>query len=130
MHNNQNEWQKKKEKIKNALKDIVFHEGEIWFASLGLNVGKEQDGKGEDFLRPVVVLKKMSKDMCVCIPLTTKKKTGTWYCSIKDSGGKEATASLCQIRTLHINRLTYKIGKITKDEFINIKNALRGFLKI
>lgn len=35
-----------------------FHEREVWWCSLGINVGFEQDGSGKDFLRPIVIIKK------------------------------------------------------------------------
>src|SRR5680860_1545617 len=38
----------------------TFHEREIWFIKIGENVGFEQNGKGEEFLRPVIVYKKFS----------------------------------------------------------------------
>jgi mRNA interferase MazF len=33
----------------------LFSEGQVWWCRLGANVGDEQDGKGESFLRPVLV---------------------------------------------------------------------------
>ncbi|PID34747.1 MAG: hypothetical protein CR971_01625 [candidate division SR1 bacterium] len=32
---------------------------EIWYVSLGNNIGYEEDGKGNDYKRPVLVLKKL-----------------------------------------------------------------------
>jgi mRNA interferase MazF len=121
-------WNRQKQDIHNLEKDIIFQEGEIWFSSLGVNIGYEQDGKGQHFLRPVLIIKKMSKNMSIILPLTTKEKTGNWYVEIKNSGGKKAFAALCQIRTIYINRLAYKIGRIKKDELLNIKNMLTQFL--
>jgi len=40
---------------------VYFREREIWWASLGANIGYEQDGKHENFERPVLVLKKFSR---------------------------------------------------------------------
>lgn len=39
----------------NAEKKILFKEGEIWWASIGYNLGEEVCGKGEKFRRPVIV---------------------------------------------------------------------------
>ena len=123
-------WCKKKEEIHENGISKVFYNREIWFASLGVNIGYEQNGKGEEFLRPVIILKKLSPKMAICIPLTTREKIGTWYFSIKNSGNKKATASLGQIRTIYVNRLSYKIGKVDKSEFYNLKKALGGLLEI
>ena len=50
------EWHKIKAIIHHDKERPHFHEREIWFCSLGGNVGFEQDGRGETFLRPVIVL--------------------------------------------------------------------------
>ena len=46
---------------------------------MGLNIGYEQDGKGEDFLRPVLILKKFNKRVFLGIPLTKIKKDSHFY---------------------------------------------------
>lgn len=37
---------------------VKFNEREVWWCAIGVNVGYEIDGKGKDFARPVLVLKK------------------------------------------------------------------------
>ncbi len=52
------EWTKLKVRI--HIKEnsaLYFHEREVWWASLGKNIGFEQDGKNKMFERPVLVLK-------------------------------------------------------------------------
>ena len=74
MEDSLKEWHKVKDGlIKNANK-IFFHEREIWWCSLGKNIGFEQNGKGEKFTRPVIVIKRLSLDTCLVLPLTTSKK--------------------------------------------------------
>ena len=51
--NNQNE---KKIKIDSKIKYGHPKEREIWWCSVGLNVGTEIYGKGEDFARPVLII--------------------------------------------------------------------------
>lgn len=46
-------------------------EREIRYVHLGQNIGFEEDGKGVDFKRPVLVLKKVG-NMFVTLPMTTK----------------------------------------------------------
>ncbi len=58
-----------------------FHEREIWWCSLGANIGVEEDGKNELFERPVLILRKFNKEMCWGLPLTTRKKEGPFYFS-------------------------------------------------
>ena len=37
-------WHKKKTDIDNSSKRLFFHEREVWFCSIGMNIGYEQDG--------------------------------------------------------------------------------------
>ena len=60
-------------------KNRLFHEGEIWWCSIGLNVGDEVFGKGPQFTRPVLIFKKFTGSSFLGIPLTSKVKSGSWY---------------------------------------------------
>ena len=51
-----------------------FSERDIWWCSLGENVGYEQDGKHENFERPILILRKFSQDMFLGAPLTSSEK--------------------------------------------------------
>lgn len=59
--------------------DIYFKEGDIWWCSIGFNIGSESYGKGENFRRPVLVIKKLSSDLCIALPITSQCKLGTWF---------------------------------------------------
>lgn len=41
------EWNKEKKKISDIDKKVFFKEGEIWWCSLGINLGEEVYGKGK-----------------------------------------------------------------------------------
>lgn len=49
----------------------LYKAHDIWWCSLGVNVGYEQGGTGKSYERPVVVLRGFSKDVCLIVPLTT-----------------------------------------------------------
>ena len=55
-------------KIRIHFQDIqerpYFKEREIWWVNLGVNVGFEQDGKGDNFERPILILKKFGERCC------------------------------------------------------------------
>lgn len=106
-----------------------FHEREIWFSSIGLNIGFEQDGKHEKFLRPVIVVKKFNNEVCWAIPTTKKTKKGKHYFPFEYKGGEFTTAILSQLRLIDSKRLDYKIGFIKKSDFIKMKKRLISFLK-
>lgn len=96
--------------------EFYFYEREVWWASLGENVGSETNGKNFHFERPVIIVKKFSKDMLFVIPTTTKTKVGTWYQPIK-YGDVKTQAILAQARTISAKRLIRKIGNLSPEQF-------------
>ena len=46
---------------------------------MGQNIGFEQNGKGKEFIRPVLIYKKLTKDMFIGIPLTTTNREGSFF---------------------------------------------------
>jgi len=70
-------WHNKKAVIDEKETRVFFHEREIWFGRLGTNVGFEQDGKGENFGRPIIVFRKFNREVFWAVPLTTGSKGGT-----------------------------------------------------
>lgn len=97
--------------------ELFFNEREVWWCHLGVNIGFEQDGRGEDYQRPVVILKQFNLDVCVIVPLTTTDKTGKFYFPLGFIDGREAKAVLSQIRLIDRKRLTNKINVIEKGLF-------------
>lgn len=96
---------------------------EVWWCLLGANVGFEMDGKGQKFTRPVLVLKGFSKQVCLCLPLSTKDKKGKFYCAIDLGDGVPRVAILSQIRLLDTKRLVERIGTISVENYNEIKQA-------
>ena len=56
-----------------------FHERDVWWCSLGVNLGDEEDGKNNLFERPVLVLKKFNNRLAWVIPMTSKHKISPYY---------------------------------------------------
>ena len=50
------EWHRVKQGIQNDNRKFSFNTREVWLCSVGLNLGDEEDGKQELFLRPGAVL--------------------------------------------------------------------------
>lgn len=67
-------WHNKKENINEKDKRAYFHEREVWWCSIGANVGYEQDGKGNDFTRPVLIIKGFSKEVFFMCSAYYKRK--------------------------------------------------------
>ncbi|TSC71303.1 MAG: hypothetical protein G01um101470_686 [Parcubacteria group bacterium Gr01-1014_70] len=105
---------------------VFFREQEIWWCMLGTNIGFEQDGKGESFQRPVLILKKFNQFVFVGVPLTKKTKRHPLYVSVSFPDGIKRSIILSQVRLLDIKRLTEKMYVLNKKEFAKIKKAVRN----
>ncbi len=118
-------WTPIKSKIHN--KDLIpvgFKEREIWVCNLGENVGFEEDGKGKDFTRPVLILKIHSRKLCYIVPLSTTSNRGKYYYNFNGKTGKVSVALLGQSRVIGTARLRNKIGKASKEDFEEIKKRI------
>ena len=74
------DWFLQKPKIDcNSKKPPFVKEGQIYWCSIGENIGTEISGKGEIFTRPVVIHTKLSKFTFLVIPTSTKIKDGSWF---------------------------------------------------
>ena len=122
------EWHTQKSDIHENKVRANFHEREVWFSSLGANIGFEQDGRGDKFLRPVIVLKKFNNEVLWCLPLTKTEKKGKYYFSFPLNDKEISTAILSQIRLIDSKRLQYKIGDMAKKDFDEIKEKLKQLL--
>ncbi len=116
-------WNSKKKILNEALFTAYIHEREIWWGSLGLNVGDEQDGKNESFERPVLVVKKFNRNVVLVVPLTTQIKVNKYYFSSTHET-KPFAIILSQIRLISTKRLSRKIRKMDDITFLLVKKKL------
>lgn len=99
---------------------FYFYEREIWWASLGKNIGHEIDGKNKEFSRPVLVLKRYSSTMALVLPLTTQLKPDKQF-QFQIIVNNELMAILLeQPKTISSKRFSKKITKIDLQIFVNI----------
>lgn len=106
---------------------VYFREKEIWWASLGANIGYEQDGKNDKFERPILVLKKFNKDILWALPLTRVKKLNNKYYFQLKQGDEDSFLILSQIRLISSKRLSRRMRIIEPDEFRRINDRMKGF---
>ncbi len=118
------EWNEKK-KITQNENPRLYTVREIWWCRLGVNIGTEQDGKGEWFVRPVVVLRGFGPGACLVVPLTTSKRKHKLRIEIGEIDGKLARANLSQIRVVDTKRLERKIGFLNKDIFAELRKSAK-----
>jgi len=120
-------WNTSKKEINDRLGEKLFHEREIWWCVLGVNIGHEQDGRGDNFERPVVIVKKLSSDTCVCVPLSTKKRLEKFQSKVSGTS-IVGYALLDQIRVIDSRRLVRKISSADFEEFKNLVLKLKQLL--
>jgi len=116
-------WNKVKKKIDKNFKVPYFVEREIWWCNAGVNVGFEEDGKGDNFNRPFLVITKFNNDLFLGIPLTTKIKDNKYYIKI-DIDKQVVCAMISQVKSISTKRLYNKIGRLDKRDFYNVKKSL------
>jgi hypothetical protein len=121
-------WHDKKERIHAIEERPFFHTREVWWCSLGANVGYEEDGKNEKFARPVLVFKKFNNEIFWAIPLTLQvKKTEAnmkFYSVIHLSDDIERLAILSQLRLIDAKRLIVKIDFISKKNYSEVQKTI------
>ncbi len=131
MDKNFDAWNRQK-KIINSLfsdKKIFYHERDIWWSNLGLNIGVEIDGKADDFERPVLIIKKFNADMVWILPITNNIKQDLYHYPIHHEVIKGSVV-LSQIRTISTKRLSRKFGMLSHTDFKNVVEKVHAFLKI
>jgi len=121
-------WHSIKTDVHNHKERPYFHEREIWFSSIGSNVGFEQDGGGEEYMRPVIIIKKFNNQVCLVVPMTRKNKEGIHYFSFSYINGIISTVILSQVRLIDAKRLAYKSGNVSKEDFGKLKEKLRRLI--
>ena len=112
---------KELDRIKNS---PSFEERQIWWCSIGLNIGHEENGKSELFSRPILVVRKFNKHLFLGIPLTSKIKDGNKFYHKIFLKDREQSVMLSQFRVLESKRLTTLIGKLSDDQFFAIRELL------
>ena len=117
-------WNKEKKGLEDiGYAELPFHEREIWWASIGINLGDEQDGKNDLFERPILVLRKFNKKLAWILPMSTQEKTGDYYYPLKHEG-KIFTIILSQLRLVSVKRFRRFIRKISPNQLSLIKNKI------
>ncbi len=117
------DWNKIKKEIENNDYIPYFDAGEIWWCALGVNIGVEIDGKGEEFLRPVIILEKYNQFGCLTLSLSSARKADRDNIFIGLVQNKSATTNLSQLRSISSKRLIEKIRNIDKEQFLTIQKT-------
>ena len=129
MDNNFDDWNEIKKDIEYKDKIFTFKVREIYWLKVGKNIGYEVYGKGNDFLRPVLVFRKFSKESFLGIPLTSQTKDDMFHFEFKSiNKDKINYAILSQIKLFSSKRIKVKMGKISNENFDKLKIKLKELL--
>ncbi len=124
------EWNEVKKELSTEKKKTFFiKDREIYWVNLGKNVGYEQDGKGENFLRPVLIYRKFNSDIFYGIPLTTKAKENKFHFRFL-ARNRENYAILSQMKLIDTKRIHDKLGKMNSNDFEKLKIKLGELLNL
>lgn len=121
-------WNGQKKSVDVRVQRINYHEREVWWCWLGLNVGFEQDGTGAEYRRPVVILRGLGPQTCLVVPLTTSTREHKLRPSVGVVAGKEARALISQIRVIDVRRLSQKMERLPQTVVEVLKQQVRDLL--
>ena len=127
MEKNFDRWNRLKKFIDAKNKKIYVHPREIWWCSLGVNIGVEADGKDNDFERPVLILRVYNKESVLVLPLTTKIRNDQFHFKI-NTNKTAGWVKLTQIRMVSTKRLQRKIEVLDHTSFIFLRKKLKELL--
>lgn len=127
-------WNDNKKNIhKTELSDFYVNSREIWFTKMWVNIWFEENWKG-DFLRPVLVLKKVW-NLFFTVALTSKWKIDNHFyykfnnVDLNNPKYKDSSyAILSQVKVMDKKRFFEHIWTISECDFSEIKKKLRVFL--
>lgn len=114
---------KKKLDAKQSLPN--FSPRDIWWCSVGINVGFEIYGKSQIFSRPVLIIRKFGPQTFLGAPLTTSEKPG-YYRVPYMLEQKSGFVLLDQIRTYDARRLMNEapIQRMHPNAFKSLKREI------
>lgn len=121
-------WNNIKKKLDASERPVEFHEREIRWCSIGVNIGSEQHSQTDDFSRPVLVVRKFTRDMFWGIPLTTRVKPLRFRKRLI-LNSIENDLLILQMRAYDRKRLVRKIIVVPKREFKEITGFIKDLLE-
>jgi mRNA-degrading endonuclease toxin of MazEF toxin-antitoxin module len=116
-------WFPLKSSIDSQNKFPKYEEGQIWWCNVGENIGHEENGKGEMFLRPVLIIKKFNSRLFYGLPTSSIIKDNKYYFQINIKN-KDISILLSQMRAMDAKRLLYKQARLPDSDFILVKKAI------
>jgi len=123
-------WNNFKKILESINFDVPFFEGEVWSAAVGVNLDVEIDGKGSNFERPVVIVKKFSRRHVWVVPLTRviHIKDGIHIRISNENLDINSAALIPQLQRISSRRFLYRLGKLNTSQFLAIRREISKHL--
>lgn len=120
-------WNTKKKNTEKKERILYIKEREIWWCTLGVNIGKEIDGKHDIFERPVLVIKVLSKETFFVLPLSTKGTISRDHFRIVTEK-MQSYVKLSQAKIVSCKRFSRKVDTVSKKTFEEIKASFIDYI--
>ncbi len=117
-------WNTHKKRLDAAAGRPFYHPREIWWCSVGVNVGNEIDGTGKEHDRPVLVLRPFNAETFFGIALVGHPRSGRYYFPLGKVADREAVANLSQARLFDTKRLIRKMETLDERTYRELAKAL------
>lgn len=111
-----------------AMPESFPKEREVWWCSVGINVGVETDGKHDTFERPILIVRVFNKEMLWAVPITSTMKDSPFYYPFLFKN-EDRSVMLTQIRAISTKRLLRQVDVMSTKDFEKVIEALTGLLK-
>lgn len=121
-------WTKLKVKVHLSEKEVYPKIREIWWVSLGQNVGVEVNGKNENFERLVVIIKVFNNLGVLAAPISSKIKNNSYFVKFINRDGEENAINMSQMRSISTKRFLRKVGELSPTDFEKVKEVFRSFV--
>jgi mRNA-degrading endonuclease toxin of MazEF toxin-antitoxin module len=117
-------------KITTIGKISYFNERDIVWISCGINIGIESDGKGELYLRPALILRKLNKNHYIVLLCTTTQKEHPYYFKINSENQKlkDTKIILTQVKTIDKKRMIERMVTISENDYKEVKNKFLSII--
>jgi mRNA-degrading endonuclease toxin of MazEF toxin-antitoxin module len=130
-------WNDSKKLVDATDREVFGYPREVWWCSLGVNIGAEIDGKNENFERPVVIMKVYNKETMLVLPTTGRARADKFHLPIEIDAINQETGEiykktifvkLTQVRVISNKRLIRKVDVINEEDFKKIEDAFKEFV--
>lgn len=123
------EWNETKKITESRERKVGIKPRELFWVKIGQNIGSEEYGKGENFTRPVIIIRKLTHDLFLGVPTTTTAKHDDYFHTFEynyeSKGMVKSSAMILQVKVFSTKRLMNRIGIVDKENFKMIQEKIK-----